>query len=169
MHQTHPSTYMSAADPSVFGDREVVVRTTTPAASYTPRDNIKLFQDAHLPLAKELAAYYTGFVKFAGPAAFPGVDVYAEKGSGLPTPVGVALPGLKVGQVLDPDVAELFVRDGDGNQEDITNDAISHWSAVPCYRFEFSDNPDVGHLALADAPAVLDRLVSNVQRPRSAC
>ncbi|TDB73814.1 hypothetical protein [Micromonospora sp. KC723] len=169
MYQTHPSTYMSAADPAVFGNREVVVRTTTPAADYTPKDNLKLFEHADMPLARHLAAYYTGFVKIADPASFPDVDVYAEKGSGLPTVVGVTLPNLRVGQVLDPTTAELFIRDGDGNQEDITNDAIAPWSTMPCYRFEFSDNPGVDHFSLASAPAVVARLVENLQRTRSAC
>lgn len=167
MYQSHPSTYMSAADPAVFGDEEIVVRT--PAADYTPEDNIKLFEDARMPLAKHLAAYYTGFVKFADAASFPGVDVYAEKGSGLPTMVGAALPNLRVGQVLDPATAELFVRDGDTNQEDITNDAIAPWATMPCHRFEFSDNPGVDHFTLAGDATVLARLVGNLQRPKSAC
>ncbi|GAA1805135.1 hypothetical protein GCM10009682_28700 [Luedemannella flava] len=56
--------------------------------------------------------------EFAEPAWFPNVDVYAEKGSAVPTVVGATLPNLEVGQVLDFDTAELFVRDdGDGNQE----------------------------------------------------
>ncbi|MEH1127836.1 hypothetical protein [Micromonospora sp. CPCC 206061] len=57
----------------------------------------------------------------------------------------------------------------DGNQEDITNDAITSWSTVPCHRFECSDNPGGEHLSLASAPAVLGRLVDNLRRPKSAC
>ncbi|TDC43969.1 hypothetical protein [Micromonospora sp. KC213] len=169
MYQSHPSTYMSAADPAVFGNRELVVRTTAPMADYTPKDNLRLFEHADMPLARHLAPYYTGFVKFADPASFPGVDVYAEKGSGLPTVVGVTLPNLRVGQVLDPATAELFFRNGDGNQEDITNDAIAPWATMPCHRFEFSDNPRVDHFSLASAPAVVARLLDNLQRPKSVC
>jgi lysophospholipase-3 len=169
MYLSHPSSYMSAADPDVFGDREVVIHAQNTSRDYTPEDNLRLFTDARLPLAQQLAAYYTGFVKFAEPASFPDVDVYAEKGSGFDTMVGAVLPNLEVGQVLDPDTAELFLRDGDGNQEDITNDAIASWSSMPCHRFEFSDNPDVDHLSLAGAPAILGRLVDNLRRSKSAC
>ncbi|TDB81828.1 hypothetical protein [Micromonospora sp. KC721] len=169
MYESHPSTYMSAADPAVFGNREVVVRTTTPAADYTPRDNLRLFERAGLSIAWRVAPHYTGFVKFADPASFPGVDVYAEKGSGLYTVVGITLPNLTIGQVFDPATAPLFDRPGDGNQEDITNDAIAVWSTMPCHRFEFSDNPGVDHLSLAKAPAVLARLVNNLDRPKSTC
>lgn len=88
-------------------------------------------------MAKRLAAA-AGLLVSSNAAA-------AEKGSGLPTIVGVTLPNLNVGQVLDPTTAELFFRDGDGNQEDITNDAIAPWSTMPCHRFEFSDNPAAQH------------------------
>ena len=98
-------------------------------------------------LAQKIAPYYFGFVKFQ-PPYFPNVDVYAEKGSGLPTVVGIQLPDLTVGQVLG-DAPVLITRDGDSNQEDITNDAVSVWQAMPCYRFEFNDNPGVDHMSLA--------------------
>jgi hypothetical protein len=41
------------------------------------------------------------------------VDVYAEKGSGLDTLVGIGLPDLTVGQLLD-DSTKLFFLPGDG-------------------------------------------------------
>ncbi|WP_117213226.1 hypothetical protein [Allorhizocola rhizosphaerae] len=78
-------------------------------------------------------------------------------------------PASPAGQVLNLETAELFVRDGDGNQEDITNDATAPWSAMPCFRFEFSDNPGGEHLALASVPAVLQRLINNLQQPKSVC
>jgi lecithin-cholesterol acyltransferase len=130
-------------------------------------DNRKLFQDAGLSLAQELAAFYVGFVKFAKPAFFPNVDVYAEKGSGIATPVGLALQDLSVGQVGDFSTA--FKRDGDINQEDITNDAIQVWENMPCFRFEFTDNVGVNHFALPSNTAVLQRLLANLQRPKSVC
>lgn len=169
MYLTHPSSYMSSADPSVFGNQEVVV--AVPGTQYTPADAQALFADANLPLAAELAAYYTGFVKFAQPQDFPNVDVYAEKGSGLETIVGLALPDLTVGQVV-PDLgnpANYFARDGDSNQEDITNDAIQVWSAMPCYRFSLTNNGGVGHFALPDDPALLQRLVDHLGLARSNC
>lgn len=169
MYLTHPSSYMSSADPAIFGDQEVVM--AVPGTQYTPEDNLQLFADAGLPQAAELAAYYTGFVKFADPSNFPNVDVYAEKGSGVETIVGLALPDLTVGQVV-PDLgnpANFFSRDGDGNQEDITNDAVQVWSAMPCYRFSLTDNGGVNHFALPDDPALLQRLVDNLGLDRSDC
>jgi lecithin-cholesterol acyltransferase len=170
MHQTHPASYMSAADPAVFRNQEVVVQSIQPSKTYTPKDNRKLFRDAGLTTAQELAAYYVGFVQFAKRRFFPNVDVYAEKGSGLPTVVGLVLQDLSVGQVVDVSDPDIFIlRDGDNNQEDITNDAILVWAAMQCFRFEFTDNVGVGHLRLARDTAVLQRLLANLQRPKSVC
>lgn len=164
---TTPSTYLSAADPAVFGDREVVIQDTSTGRSYTPRDYRQLFADAHLRVAKEIGSYYLGFVKFADTRSFPYVDVYAEKGSGMPTIVGARLPNLVAGQVFPVD--QVLTRDGDGNQEDITNDAVLAWRAMPCHHFSLTDNPGVDHFSLASNAGVLDRLVAALQRPRNAC
>lgn len=171
MYLTHPSSYMSAADPAVFGNQEVVIETLRGGPkSYTPRDNLRLFQDAGLGLAQELAPYYTGFVKFADPASFPNVDVYAEKGSGIPTVVGVRLNDLTAGQVLNiHNPNSFFTRDGDINQEDITNDSIAVWQNMSCFRFELTDNPGVDHFSLPSNQAVLQRLLANLKRTRSVC
>ncbi|MFI7613521.1 hypothetical protein ACIBP6_20055 [Nonomuraea terrae] len=167
MYQSAPSTYMSAADPAIFGDREVVVRDASAGRAYTPRDHRRLLADANLPAARQIAAHYVGFVKFAGKEAFPGVDVYAEKGSGLPTPVGARLRDLTTGQVVGK--GTFVTRDGDGNQEDVTNDAVQVWRAMPCHRFSLTDNPGVDHFSLPSDRAVLDRLVTHLSRPRSQC
>ena len=167
MYASHPSSYMSAADPAYFGDREVVIRVGPDGKAYTPRDAAQLFEDAGLRLAQKIAPYYFGFVKFQ-PPFFPNVDVYAEKGSGLPTVVGVQLPNLTVGQVLG-DAPVWLTRDGDVNQEDITNNAVLVWQAMPCYRFEFHDNPGVDHFSLPASQAVWDRLLLHLQQPRSVC
>ncbi|WP_334914494.1 lipase/acyltransferase domain-containing protein [Nostoc sp.] len=167
MYQTHPSSYMSSSDPAVFGNREVVVRTVQGGKTYTPQDYQQLFQDAGLSLAQQLAPFYIGFVKFA-PPFFPNVDVYAEKGSGLDTIVGAQLQNLSLGQVLN-DSTVFFKRDGDSNQEDITNDAIAVWAKMPCYRFVLTDNPSVGHFDLPSNPAVLQRLLANLQQTKSVC
>jgi lysophospholipase-3 len=63
----------------------------------------------------------------------------------------------------------LFTRDGDINQEDITNDAVGVWAAMPCFHFSLTDNPGVDHFALPSNTAVLDRLLVDVARPRSHC
>ena len=167
MYQTHPSSYMSSSDPAVFKDREVVVRTVQGGKTYTPQNYQQLFQDAGLSLAQELAPFYIGFVKFA-PPFFPNVDVYAEKGSGLDTVVGAELQNLTVGQVVN-DSTVFFKRDGDSNQEDITNNAIAVWANMPCYRFVLTDNPGVAHFDLPSNPAVLQRLLANLQYTKSVC
>jgi lecithin-cholesterol acyltransferase len=163
-----PSSYMSASDPRIFDGLETVVSDASTGNSYTPADYPQLFDDAGLPWAKEIANHYIGFVDFADPSAFPNVDVYAEKGSGIETVVGIGLDDLSVGQVVD-DSNTFFTRDGDINQEDITNDAVLAWEAMPCFRFSLTDNPGVDHFALPSDPAVLGRLLADLQRPRSNC
>jgi lysophospholipase-3 len=168
MYRSQPATYLSAADPDVFGDREVVLRDESTGTDYTPADVSRLINDAHLNAYRSLAQRYIGFVKFTDPADFPDVDVYAEKGSGLDTVVGAALPDLTLGQPLAP-TATLFTQPGDSNQEEITNDAVAVWSGMRCFRFSLTDNPGVGHFDLPGDPGVLDRLVAHLQEPRSNC
>jgi lecithin-cholesterol acyltransferase len=166
MFQSHPATYMSASDPAVFKNQEVVIQAGS--AIYTPQHYRKLFRDAGLLLAEELGAYYIGFVKFRNAAFFPNVDAYAEKGSGLDTPVGISLPDLTVGQLVD-DTTEFFFLPGDSSEEYITTDSVVAWEKMDCFRFELNDNPGVDHVGLATAPAVMARLLTNLQRPRSVC
>lgn len=168
MYLSAPSTYMSSADPKVFDSLETIIADSSTGRSYTPDDYRKLFRDAGLPWAKRLADRYIGFVGFTDPSDFPGVDVYAEKGSGIETPVGLSLDDLSVGQVLD-DSNEFFTRDGDINQEDLTNDAVLVWAAMPCFRFSLTDNPGVDHFSLPGDAGVLSRLLANLARPRSGC
>ena len=168
MYLSAPSTYMSAADPRIFGDREIVVSDASTGRTYTPQDYARLFEDAELPQAEEIADYYIGFVKFADPAHFPYVDVYAEKGSGIPTVVGIGLHDLSVGQLVTASTP-LFTRDGDVNQEDITNNAVLAWQAMPCFHFSLTDNPGVDHFSLPGNAGVLARLVADLGHPRSAC
>jgi len=168
MYLTHPSTYMSAADPKVFGDQETVVVDASTGRSYTPEDYRRLLRDADLAWTKPIAKHYIGFMHMTERSSFPHVDVYAEKGSGIETVVGIGLDDLTVGQVLD-DSNTFFTRDGDVNQEDITNDAVSAWSAMPCFRFSLTDNPGIDHFALPGDPGVLDRLVEHLAEPRSDC
>jgi lecithin-cholesterol acyltransferase len=167
MYLSFPASYMSAPDPRVFGDREVVIRSVQSGKDYTPRDYQQLFRDAGVPEAAEIARYYIGFVKFA-PPFYPYVDVYAEKGSGFPTTVGAQLPDLTVGQLLS-DSTVYFTRNGDVNQEDITNEAVKVWQSMPCYHFELNDNPGVNHYSLPDDAAVHARLLAHLQQRKSAC
>jgi lecithin-cholesterol acyltransferase len=168
MMQTAPSTWLSAADPSVFASKEVVVKDSTTGRSYTPADWPALLHDARLDRLAPIARYYIGFVRFAERRAFPNVDVYAEKGSGLETLVGLSLKGLAVGQLVDADT-EFVVRDGDINQEDLTNDAVSVWAGMRCHRFTLTDNPGVDHFSLPGDPSVLARLIATAGRPRIPC
>jgi len=168
MYESHPSTYLTISDPTYFGDREVVIRVGPGGKEYTPKDARKLFKDAGLRLAEKIAPYYWGSVKFK-PPFFPNVDVYAEKGSGLDTVVGIELPSLKVGQLID-DTTVWITMDGDGNQENITNDSILVWQAMPCYHFELNDNPGAFHMELPNStPAVQNRLLAHLQQQRSVC
>jgi lecithin-cholesterol acyltransferase len=163
-----PSTYMSSADPRVFDHQETVVADAASGKSYTPADYRSLFTDAGLPWARDIADYYIGFVQFTDPAHFPNVDVYAEKGSGIDTVVGIGLHDLAVGQLLDASTP-FFTRNGDVNQEDITNEAVGAWSAMACFHFSLTDNPGVDHFSLPSNPAVLARLIANANAPRSNC
>jgi lecithin-cholesterol acyltransferase len=169
MYLTAPSSYMSAADPRIFRGHETVVHDASTGRSYTPKDYRRLFRDAGLSWVNPIANHYIGFVKFADPRHFPRVDVDAEKGSGIETAVGAVLPNLRVGQVLDPTRAQFFTRDGDVNQEDITNGAVRAWRAMRCFRFSLTDNPGVDHFSLPSDPGVLERLVAALARPRLHC
>jgi lecithin-cholesterol acyltransferase len=168
MFLSSPASYMSSADPTVFGRSEVVFVDKATGVKYTPADYPRLFTDAHLPIALQIAKYYVGFVKFANPADFPDVDVSGERGSGIKTVVGAALPNLKVGQVVTSKTP-LLERDGDVNQEDTTNTAIEVWHAMPCFRFSLTDHPGVNHFALPADPSVLRQLIAAAERPRSRC
>jgi len=163
-----PASYMSSADPSVFGRSEVVLVDKTTGVKYTPADYPRLFTAAHLPIALTIAKYYIGFVKFNDPADFPDVDVSAERGSGIKTVVGAVLPNLNVGQVVTSKTP-LLMRDGDINQEDTTNTAIEVWRSMRCFHFSLTDHLGVNHFALPADPSVLRQLIRAAARPRSRC
>jgi lecithin-cholesterol acyltransferase len=85
----------------------------------------------------------------------------------IETVVGIGLDDLSVGQVVD-DSNTFFTRDGDVNQ-DLTNEAMSAWSAMLCFSFSLTDNPGVDHFSLPSDPGVLGRLVADLGRARSHC
>jgi lysophospholipase-3 len=167
MYQSEPSTYLSAADPAIFTDREVVVTDSSTGRQYHAKDYPDLLTDAGLSAKREIAQYYIGLLKMSQPSSAPGVDVYAEKGSGLPTVVGARLPNLATGQVLRPD--EYLYQSGDSNQEDITNNAVQIWASMPCHHFSLTDNPGVGHFDLPGNPNVLHRFRDNLAAPPRNC
>jgi lecithin-cholesterol acyltransferase len=164
-----PSTWMSASDPAVFGRREVVVKNRATGRSYTPADTYRLLHDAGLDSIKPIVQHYIGFVKFADRKDFPNVDVSAEKGSGLPTQVGIVLPNLTTGQVVDAATADFINLPGDSNQEYITNDAVRVWHRMRCYRFRLTNNRGVSHLGLISDPGLIHRMLSDLALPRSRC
>jgi lysophospholipase-3 len=168
LYLSAPSTYLSAADPRVFGAVETVLADASTGRSYTPVDYRSILADAGVAWASPVADRYVGFLHMADPSSYPNVDVYAEKGSGIETLVGIGLPDLTRGQLLGAD-AQFFTRDGDINQEDITNDAIGAWAAMPCFHFSLTDNPGVDHFSLPGDAAVLARLIANANAPRSGC
>jgi len=147
----------------------VVITNRATARSYTPADTDRLLRDAGLDAIRPIVEHYLGFVRFADRAHFPDVDVSVEKGSGLATQVGIVLPDLTLGQVVDPAIADVINLPGDSNQEDVTNDAARVWHHMRCYRFRFTDNPGVSHLGLTSDPGVIQRLLADLARPRSRC
>ncbi len=168
MFLSHPSTFVTASDPRIFGDQEVVIRDQSTGTDYTPEDYPTLFADAGIPWAIPIGEAYIGGVPFADPAHFPNVDVYAEKGSGLETLVGLGLTDLTIGQQV-VGTTEFLTRDGDVNQEDLTNDAVAVWAGMTCHHFSLTDSPGVNHFELPANPAVLARLIANANAPRSDC
>jgi lecithin-cholesterol acyltransferase len=168
MFLSHPSTYITASDPEIFGDQEIVIRDQSTGTDYTPEDWPRLFEDAGISWAIPIGERYIGGVPFADADHFPNVDVYAEKGSGLETLVGLGLADLTVGQLVLP-TTELLTRDGDINQEDITNDAVGVWAGMDCWHFSLTDNPGVNHFELPADADVLARLIANANAPRSDC
>ena len=46
MFLSHPSTFITASDPRIFGDKEVVIRDQSTGKAYTPKDYPALFDDA---------------------------------------------------------------------------------------------------------------------------
>jgi lecithin-cholesterol acyltransferase len=169
MYLTAPSSWMSAADPKIFGHSEVVVKDAATGRTYTPAGWPRLLRDAHLRWLIPVARHYIGFVKFADRAHFPDVDVHAQKGSGIPTVVGAVLPNLHVGQVLDPNTATFILRDGDVNQEQTTNLATRVWRHMSCFRYRLTNHPGVDHFSLPSNPSVIGALLGDLRRPRSHC
>jgi len=168
MFLSHPSTFITASDPRIFGDDEVIIHDQSTDVTYTPQDYPALFGDAGLGWANDVGDFYIGFVDFADEAHFPNVDVYAEKGSGLDTLVGLGLADLTVGQLVT-DTTEFFTLPGDINQEAITNDAVAVWAGMECWHFSLTDNPGVNHFELPADADVLARLIANANAPRSDC
>ena len=148
--------------------RRSIIRDQSTGTDYTPQDWPQLFEDAGIPWAIPIGEAYIGGVPFADPAHFPNVDVYAEKGSGLDTLVGLGLADLTIGQQVI-DTTEFITRDGDINQEDLTNDAVAVWAGMDCWHFSLTDNPGVTHFELPSDPDVLARLIANANAPRSDC
>jgi lecithin-cholesterol acyltransferase len=164
-----PSSWMSTSDPRLFGRREIVIKDRATGHSYAPADTDRLLHDAGLDWIRPIVEHYIGFVKFGDPQHFPNVDVSGEKGSGLRTQVGIALPDLTTGQVVDQSTAHLFYLPGDSNQEYITNNAVRVWRRMRCYRFRLTDNPGVSHLGLTSDKNVIARLLHDLTGPRSSC
>ncbi|TFV32655.1 hypothetical protein E4K10_23245 [Streptomyces sp. T1317-0309] len=157
---------MSASDPRIFENREVVVQDTSTGRSYTPRDypNCSPTRGCRRPGRSPT----TTSVLSASPTRGPSPTwMCSGTGSGLPTVVGARLPNLSAGQIAQP--GRFLYRDGDGNQEDITNEAVLAWRAMACHRFGLTDNPGVDHFSLPGDRHLLDRLLAHLAQPRSDC
>ena len=163
-----PSTFITASDPRIFGDDEIVIRDQSTGMDYTPKDYRALLDDAGLSWVKPIANYYIGGVPFADRAHFPNVDVYAEKGSGIETLVGLGLADLTVGPARD----QLRPSSSPATATSTRRTSrTTRWGPGPdeCHHFSLTDNPGVTHFELPADPDVLARLVANAATPRSAC
>ncbi len=168
MWESFPALYMSANDPAYFKNSEIILRVGPNGKEYTPQDVTQLFKDAGLKLAPKIAPFYWGVPKFL-PPYFPNVDTYVQKGSGLPTAVGVELPSLKIGQVLGDNPTWIFM-DGDGINDSLSAEAVQVWKAMPCYHFEFLDVPGEWHLDfLFGAPETYQRIIDHASQSRTVC
>jgi len=168
MWTSFPTYYMNINDPAYFGGREQILRVALTGKTYYAKDAMQLFKDAGLTLAQKMAPVYWGTPKFL-PPYYPNVDTYAEKGSGIDTTVAVELPDLKVGQMAG-DLPAVASMDGDGAYEYLALDAVKAWSSMPCYRFQFTDNPGLDFASVwTNAPVVWQRLVDHANLPRSVC
>ncbi|MET8509360.1 hypothetical protein ABZV60_32750 [Streptomyces sp. NPDC004787] len=158
---SHPSSYINAAAPGVFGNSEVVIADASTGKQYTPNDAHELMTAPGMPsYAAEVADYYLGFVKFLDAAHYPNVDVHAEIASGLDTLVGITLPTLATGHPFDSNLP-MFTTDGDGNQEKTTNESVKAWANMSCHKFDLTNTPGVHHLNLSSNAALLQRLVDH--------
>ena len=52
MFLSHPSTFITASDPRIFGDDEIVIRDQSTGTDYTPRGLPALFDDAGLVVGR---------------------------------------------------------------------------------------------------------------------
>ena len=98
----------------------------------------------------------------------PGTLLRTDVNVGEVGSVGERLADLTVGQLVTQST-EFLTRDGDINQEDLTNDAVAVWARMDCYHFSLTDNPGVNHFELPADADVLARLVANAATPRSDC
>lgn len=167
---SHPSSYLNAADPAVFGDSEVVLADASTGKEYTPNDLSAMMQAPGMPAhAEAVADYYTGFVKFSDSSNYPNVDVRSEIGSGLDTLVGATLSTLSTGQVLDYNNLPVYTADGDGNQEFRTNKSVNVWSNMICHTYKNSDSAGVNHMDLPSNSGVLQRLIADAESATIPC
>ena len=65
MFLSHPSTFITASDPKIFGNDEIVIRDQSTGTDYTPQDYPALFDDAGLSWVNPIADYYIGGVRSA--------------------------------------------------------------------------------------------------------
>ena len=169
MYLTHPSSYMSAADPRIFDSLETVVQDSSTGRSYTPRRLPAALQGrgARLGQAPRKPVHRLRRVRRTRMPSRTSTSM-PRRAPASRRPSGCSLDDLSVGQVVD-ESNTFFTRDGDINQEDITNDAVLAWAAMPCFHFSLTDNPGVDHFSLPGDPGVLGRLLANLAAPRSDC
>ena len=148
MFLSHPSTFITASDPRIFGDDEIVIRDQSTGTEYTPEDYPRAVRRRR-PLMGEADRETTTSAASRSPTRPTSRTSTStpRRAPGIDTLVGLGLTDLTVGQLVDG-TTEFFTRDGDINQEDITNDAVGAWAAMDCWHFSLTDNPGVNHFEL---------------------
>ena len=69
MFQSHPATYMSASDPAVFKNQEVVIQAGS--ATYTPQHYRKLFRDAGMRPGRRAGSLLHRLCQVSEPRVLP--------------------------------------------------------------------------------------------------
>ena len=168
MFLSHPSTFITASDPRIFDDDEVVIRDQSTDKDYTPEDYPALFDDAGLSWVKPIADYYIG-----------GRPV--RRSRPLPQRRRLRREGLRHRNARRARPARPHRRAARDHDDRVPHPRRRHqpgghhqqrgrvWAAMACYHFSLTDNPGVDHFELPANTAVLARLVADAAAPRSAC
>ena len=164
MFLSHPSTFITASDPRIFGDqrdrhprpvdRHATTRPRTTAAVRRRRPVRGSSRSrSSTSAASRSPTRPTSRTSTSTPRRAPGIE----------TLVGLGLADLTVGQLVIG-TTEFLTRDGDINQEDLTNDAVGAWAGMELLPLQPDRQPGRDHFELPADPDVLARLIAERER-----